>query len=162
MGYTHYWSFKKAPKGQAAKIETDYQLAIRQCQRIIKTYNDRMRKIDEKHPDRLSGYSAHTKVKQYGGLNFNGTGELSHEQFTMREHFSQNENDFCKTARKPYDTVVVACLIVLKHYLKDCFEVSSDGDFKDWETGLDFASEVLRIKDLKNPLSSSSILELVR
>jgi hypothetical protein len=42
--------------------------------------------------------------------------------------------DFCKTARKPYDLPVCACLIVLQHYFGDQFRVSSDGgiDTQSW------------------------------
>lgn len=152
MGYTHYWNVNKI-RGQASQQEKDYQLAIRQCQRIILKYNKEMKDLDLKHPDRLSGYSAHTKVKQYGGLNINGVGELAHETFSMREHFGENESDFCKTALKPYDTVVVACLITLKHYLGQGFSVDSDGDAADWQAGLELAKRVTRIKTLKIPAS---------
>ena len=88
---------------------------------------------------------------QYGGINVNGKGDLSHEPFTLREHFNQNEPDFCKTARKPYDLVVVACLAILKHHLGDNVNVSSDGDSTNWVDGVKFASSVLR-KKLTNPI----------
>lgn len=154
MGYTHYWTFKKAPKGQASQIEANYQLALRQCQRVLRSYNADLKSQDEKHPDRLSGYSVHTKVSQYGGLNFNGVADLSHETFTAREHFSQNENfNFCKTAQKPYDQCVTACLIILKHYLGDVLDVSSDGDASDWTEGLNLAKSVTKIKGLVNPIA---------
>jgi hypothetical protein len=152
MGYTHYWKFKDVPRGNAKNAEESYQLAIRQCQRVIKTYNAEMKKIDDKHPERLSGYSAHTKVDEYGGLKFNGVGELAHEDFTAREHYSENEGfNFCKTAQKPYDTVVTACLIVLEYYMGGLIEVSSDGDSTDWESGLELAKRVLKIK-FENPI----------
>lgn len=154
MGYTHYWRVSKAPKGEASQTETTYQLAIRQCQRIILAYNAACKAIDEKHPNRLSGYSAHTKVAQYGGLEFNGVQDLSHETFSFREHFSENDGfNFCKTAQKPYDVVVTACLVTLKYYLGDLIDVSSDGDAKDWTQGVKLASKVLGIKGLENPIS---------
>lgn len=162
MGYTHYWKFRAVPKGQAKQVEETYQLAIRQCQKIIRSYNKSVKEIDIKHPDRLSGYSAHTKVNDYGGLNFNGTQDLSHEDFTMREHFNQNEGfNFCKTAEKPYDIVVVACLITMKHYLGDLIDVSSDGRDHEWTEGLELAQKVLKIKDLTNPIESPKVLKLV-
>jgi hypothetical protein len=37
---------------------------------------------------------------------------------------------FCKTARKPYDVVVVACLLVAKHHLGAEVELASDGCFE--------------------------------
>ena len=42
--------------------------------------------------------------------------------------------DFCKTARKPYDVVVCAALLAIKHHQGDNVEIRSDGDFGDeWQ-----------------------------
>jgi hypothetical protein len=71
----------------------------------------------------------------------------------MREHLSENRPDFCKTAQYPYDTVVVACLIILKHYLGDSMEVKSDGDASEWADGLTLAQQVLGLKTLRIPVS---------
>jgi hypothetical protein len=147
MGYTHYWDFNFKKTN-----EEDYQLALRQCQRIIRRHNKKLKSIDSKHPDRLSGYSVHTIVGRYKGLHFNGTKELSHEDFSLREHLRENQGGFCKTARKPYDVCVVACLIILKHYLKDGFQCESDGQHYDWIDGLNLANQ-LGIKGLKIPES---------
>jgi len=89
-------------------------------------------------------------VGKYRGISLNGTKEFGHESFNLPEFFSAG-SDFCKTARKPYDTVVVACLIVLKHYLGDNVRVASDGDSEDWDSGLFLARMALRIKT-DNPL----------
>lgn len=150
MGYTHYWTFT-APqtiKGKHITIEHNYQLAVRQCQRLIKAYNKEVKTIDPKHPGRLSGYSVHTKVNDYLGLEVNGTGDLAHETFALRDHWSKNEAmNFCKTDSKPYDVVVTACLIVLQHYLgAELVEVTSDGDVSDWEEGLALAKRHLKMK----------------
>lgn len=152
MGYTHYWTFKSS-HGRAKETEETYRLALRQCQRIIRAHNKKLKSQNEKHPDRLSGYSVHTKVDQYGGLEFNGVGDLSHETFSMREHFSENEGfNFCKTAQKPYDVCVTACLIVMRFYLGHLIEVSSDGDASDWTQGLKLAKTVTKIKGLAVPI----------
>ena len=151
MGYTHYWKFKevKPIKGQHPEIEKMYQLGIRQCQRIIKAYNSQFEKGDDR---RLSGYSAHTKVNDYLGLDVNGVKDNSHETFSFRDHWSSNESfNFCKTARKPYDIVVVACLITMQYYMGDLLQVSSDGDVSDWNNGMKLAKKVLKIKGLKIP-----------
>jgi len=149
MGYTHYWQFKAAPRGQANAIETEYQRAMQDCQRVIRQYY--------KENGGLSGYSAHTAIGAYGGLNVNGKGEEGHETFAMREHFSQNLEDsgfgFCKTARKPYDLVVTACLAILKHRLGACIEVSSDGDAQEWRDGVAYARKVARLA-IQNPIPS--------
>lgn len=156
MGYTHYWSFKARPKGLAKQTEETYQLAVRQCQKLIRSYNKDLKAIDNKHPNRLSGFSAHTKRLEYNGLEVNGTQDLSHEKFYLREHYSQNESfNFCKTASKPYDIVVVACLVILKHYLSELIEVSSDGESKDWSSGLMLAKQYTKIKSLVVPFKKA-------
>lgn len=141
MGYTHYWSFKPIPKGQAKSVEALYQHAIAECALIARRYQSNFPKG---HEGRLSGYSANTNPKQYAGLHINGRGENAHEDFCMREHFKQNKGGFCKTARKPYDLVVVACLATLKYRLGDLIRLGSDGDEIDWEAGVKYAAKVLR------------------
>ena len=43
---------------------------------------------------------------------------------------------FCKTARKPYDLLVCACLIATHEILG--YDVSSDGDLEDWKPAINF------------------------
>ena len=38
----------------------------------------------------MSGFSAHTKLRQYGGSEINGAGELRGDTFSLPEHFRQN------------------------------------------------------------------------
>lgn len=109
MGYTHYWGFRTPAKGKAEETEKAYQKAIKECQKIAQSYHLAQPKGS---CTRLSGYTAYSKT--YGGLHINGARDMAHEDFCMREHFNQNKSGFCKTARKPYDIVVTACLIVLK------------------------------------------------
>ena len=160
MGYTHYWRFHKPERKLGAMEVADkkYKKAILECQRIARTYNRRM-KEEGRDWDRLSGFSAHVPVGKYGGLEINGKQEQAHEPFTMREHFRQalelgytkNGFDFCKTARKPYDIVVTACLAVLKYRLGDLITVSSDGDAQDWDAGVLLARDILKRK-IPNPI----------
>ena len=146
MGYTHYWTFKKPAKGKSEHAEKQYQKAIAECAKICRTYY--------KEYGGLSGYSAHTKPGQYGGLLVNGAGADGHEDFSLREHYSQNETfNFCKTAQKPYDLVVVACLAILKHRLGNLIEVSSDGESLDWKNGVFYAAIVTRLA-IKNPIKT--------
>jgi hypothetical protein len=152
MGYTHYWTFKKIPKGQAKKAELAYQKAVIDAHRIIMYWSNLN--------GGLSGYSAHTKLGAYGGINVNGSKSDAHEPFILREHVKQNEGfNFCKTAQKPYDTVVTACLIALQYRLGTLVEVSSDGSELDWLEGLELAKKVLKLKSLKIPTDIESELE---
>jgi hypothetical protein len=152
MGYTHYWTFKPIPKGKAKQVEAKYQRAIKECSTVVRSYS--------KANGGLSGFTAHCKPGLYGGLQVNGSKDEGHEEFSLREHYNQNfekcnprmlecsENSFhfCKTARKPYDKVVVACLLILKRHLGDLIEVSSDGDCCDWWSGQIIADLTLNKK----------------
>lgn len=145
MGYTHYWTMTKAKRGQSAQLEKDYQLALLDCAKIVKAYY--------KENGGLSGYTAHTALGAYGGIELNGKGDDAHEPFILREHYVENFRGFscCKTARKPYDIVVTACLIALKYHLGDNIDVSSDGNCCDWVEGLELAKRVLKRKTLEIP-----------
>jgi hypothetical protein len=165
MGYTHYWTFKKPAKGKADETEALYQKAIKDIASIALHWNATC--IFDS--DRLSGYTAHVKSNKYGGVKINGKKENAHEDFILREHYKENLEGsngiggyhnpmhFCKTAQKPYDDVIVASLIVLKHYLGDLIEVSSDGRFEDWENGLQLAKRVLKRRLLKIPLEKPKL-----
>jgi len=145
MGYTHYWRFNNIGI-KASDLEERYQRAVKDCQKIV-------RYAHINGLVKLSGYTAHCKVGKYGGVVLNGTGDNAHENFYLREHFKQNEDfNFCKTAQKPYDIVVVACLAVLKHRLGDNIEVSTDGFLKDWVAGINLARTVTKLK-IKNPIT---------
>ena len=162
MGYTHYWTFKTPSKikGNADRAEIAYQKAIDDCSKIARVYNAECR-ANGLDMDRLSGFTAHCKKGKYGGVLINGKQENAHEDFSAREHFRQNFEDgldgsnFCKTARKPYDIVVVACLAVLKHRLGDLIDVSSDGNAKDWTQGLELARRVTGLK-IENPIKAKA------
>jgi hypothetical protein len=136
MGYTHYIHFNKPKRGQTKAVETAYQKAIKQCHTIVQAYS--------KRHGGLSGYSAHMTLKDYAGIMFNGSRENAHEDFVLRDFYKKNDGGgFCKTARKPYDMVVVACLIVLQANLGDNVEVGSDGDSLDWAAGHSLVVSVL-------------------
>lgn len=172
MGYTHYWAFRKPErkKGAMADAEKKYKKAIIDCQRIAVKYN-KDKKTKGLDWERLSGFAAHCKPGTYGGLKLNGKGSNAHEDFCMREHlrdelglqhkdrygYGRAGSNFCKTARKPYDVVVTACLAVLKYHLGDLISISSDGTHKDWNDGVILARDVLRRK-IENPIPKEEAL----
>lgn len=146
MGYTHYFKFAKAPKGQAWPLEKTYRKAIAECTKVIKHYSETF--------GGLSGFSAHAEIGRYGGLAVNGSARVGGcETFELPEHFNETQvlDGFVKTNRLPYDTVVTACLIILKHRLGDVLHVSSDGRQDDWNDGLTLAKHVLKLKNLNIP-----------
>ena len=150
MGYTHYWILDTNIKNKQ-QVEKNYQKAISDCHKIILWA--------KKNVVNLSGYSAHTKLGTYNGIKVNGVKEDGHETFYLLDHFYRygtEDHDcfnFCKTNRKEYDIVVVACLSVLKHRLKDAIKVSSDGDAADWLDGINLARKVTNLK-IHNPIGT--------
>ena len=66
-----------------------------------------------------------------------------HEKPKHAHHDEKIQFGFCKTARKPYDVMVVACLILYKYYFRKDVEISSDGDLDDWQKGFLFLAAVL-------------------
>ena len=125
MGYTHYW--------RTGKIQAIPDPALH----IIKG------EIDRAHQAGIIQRSLNdpgAPIVTSQEIRFNGVGDTGHETF----YFKSNGEpfDFCKTARKPYDTVVMYVLIVLKHFLKDNITVSSDGDFdNEWAEACRYMEE---------------------
>lgn len=84
-------------------------------------------------------------------VDFNGRDgekDLGHETFRIEKH--RQDWDFCKTARKPYDLLVVACLIAAWQILD--YRFTSDGytDYngekhvKDLMPGVNFYNEIMK------------------
>lgn len=92
-------------------------------------------------------------------LNGDGSKDLDHETFAVDlfdigrfNTIEKLKNDeiwaFCKTAHKPYDLVVCASLMAIKHHLKSDFEVSSDGsiEYGEWDIAIKFYEELFNRK----------------
>ncbi len=145
MGYTHYWTLEPVKYGAQ-----EWRHRVELCQMIMaKASADVM--LDHAFTDNRR-------------VCFNGVGDLEHDTFViyrevefMQEVFDEHKpwtlkmldgttmhsnpgDQSCKTARKPYDTVVTACLCVLAEI---GLAVRSDGDLADWLAGMALASEVV-------------------
>jgi hypothetical protein len=109
MGYSHYFQLHSEP------TQTRWQTFTSGVNSIIKASE-----ID------LESEVTDSRVA------LNGIGANSHETFYIqRGDITWN---FCKTARKDYDEVVTAILI-LARYLFPNFSVSSDGTWEEWSRG---------------------------
>jgi len=127
MGYTHYFYPKTVSDAQWAE------------------FKETTKKLHKSLPEycKLKGVKQ-IKIRGFNGtgkpnfnnkfISFNGFGELSHETFFIPkkpdDYWNKNRpvNEimyFCKTARKPYDLLVVACLIAAQQILG--YRISSDG-----------------------------------
>lgn len=96
------------------------------------------------------------------GICFNGDADnnMDCETFNIPrvirkvDEFSQVDDkglhfDFCKTSRKPYDLLVCATLMALKHHFGGKVKVSSDGEQDDWKPANEFYEKTLKRKSPK-------------
>jgi hypothetical protein len=117
MGYTHYFT--------KAGTSIDDSLRFEMFARGARTIIDYAKKYD------------HIKIGELEisdeVVTFNGVGEDSHETFYWA--IDGSGFNFCKTAYKPYDAVVTACLIHLKDVYGDLVDIGSDGQWSDWTLG---------------------------
>jgi hypothetical protein len=85
-------------------------------------------------------------------LDLNGRGEDEYELFVFPGKTGFN---FCKTAVKPYDEVVTACLIAARdHFPRSVLGIESDGSWADWQAGAKLYSSVLN-RTARNPVGGS-------
>lgn len=116
MGYTHYWKGLRSTK-ELAEITKE----------IIRISGVKICNED--------GTGEPIVEENYIGLNGTKENNEWHESFYLSD---KNDGfNFCKTARKPYDKVVVAILVAaIIQEVPGYKTISSDGDVNDWEEGI--------------------------
>lgn len=145
MGYTHYFTQKREiPLDQWATLKHRLSMVFAQ----LPEHSDSAGGGYASHPLVIcngEGTARITKAEQlFNGYEDNTPGEvicfngderkghdLGHETFYLTregEGFS-----FCKTARKPYDWLAVATLLLVEQVCPGCYEIASDGDAGEWE-----------------------------
>jgi hypothetical protein len=130
MGHTNYWH-------RDEKLNREkFRQAVKDIKKVREVIGT---PIQREYDDSRSPVANDNLIR------FNGIGEEGHETFYVSRvyspDFKQYHEDgkrlfqFCKTAYKPYDTLVCCCLVILNHYFGDSFVVSSDGeiDSPDWK-----------------------------
>ena len=125
MGYTHYYTKTGTSPDDALRFE----MFARGARTIIEyaIANEKIQLAD--------GMGQHLGKWECTNENvwFNGYGPDSHETFNWKSDSSGF--GFTKTARKPYDAVVTACLIHLKDIYGDLVSIGSDGSWSEWSDG---------------------------
>jgi hypothetical protein len=116
MGYTHYWK-------QARDIDIGEWVAITTIARTI------TRIAQDDWGIALSEDLDFNRIPVINEdeIRFNGYGDEGHETFVITR---EAHEDFCKTARNPYDAVVVAILQACGVYATG-FSWTSDGDYRE-------------------------------
>jgi hypothetical protein len=113
MGYSHYWTFKNAIE------QSNWDKFLEGARQIIGTATEAGIQLEDNSTD--------TEII------INGVGAGAHETFSITSE--DVGYDFCKTAQKPYDTVVTAILIHAKKVFGDDILITSDGAWFEWEGG---------------------------
>ena len=169
MGYSHYFpQQKECPLDQWAAFKAD----------VLRLYDQRPDTFESAGStavERLtlcdgSGEIELTKSTQlfrtfteaegetlfFNGDDREGRGE-AYETMMLTQHYTP-EFSFCKTARRPYDWFVVACLLLAAHRCPGVWRIGTDGTPEDWLPVAQWleanhfgngqlAAEVNRIKD---------------
>ena len=128
MGFTHYFPHEKVLKS----VWTDILAGCKRAHALL--------------PEsiKITGCSKYGAEPHFGAdeIWFNGVSDEGHETFSLYRQGSGGF-EFCKTARKPYDVLVVACLLIYAHFSPGTIELSSDGERKDWAAGKKLAESAL-------------------
>ena len=170
MGYTHYWERSSKMRAQAwGKALAEVNLLTRAntipivveevniliCDREDLTATELQQQTTRPKRTRYAAleefqkaYNAWqnkceglAKKVKYHALHINGAGDGEYETFVIPFRVSRlNKADYCKTARKPYDRLVVASLCVLA---EAGLIVTSDGGPGEWRDGQAWAESVL-------------------
>ena len=113
MGYTHYWTLQNGIE------QSLWDKFLEGARQIIGTAEDAGILLEDD-----SAGSA---------IFLNGVGAGAHETFSITSE--DVGYDFCKTAQKPYDTVVTAILIHAKKVFGNDILITSDVAWFEWESG---------------------------
>lgn len=133
MGYTHYW--RRPQSLDPVKFE---QFAT-DCKAIFKEARDLNIKLANGMGDLGRGPKALAWEVSFNGEQPNDYETvLIKQQTEIRKWDDPDENgnffEFCKTGRRPYDPIVTAVLIALKHHFPEV-EISSDGGPEGFDEG---------------------------
>jgi len=141
MGYTHYWTqTRDFTQEEWSQIREDFEALLKDVQHVQGIPLADGGREPGTSPEFTDGFIA-----------FNGVGNDSHETFTLHRKRLPKEkwqssrgNDFCKTARKPYDLAVTAALCYLTTVPDPAaFSASSDGHGRNFLEGLAEARRAL-------------------
>lgn len=147
MGYTHYWRFKNNTLSQRAmnKIAKDMRVIEKALSKGNVSsdiaggfFHDKFVVLGD-YGGNSEGVCYHGNATNTIEFGFNGMGDLSHETFAI--NVGENEWNFCKTARKPYDLAVCLILLSIKYHTKST-KITSDGNTGDWKPAFDVFNEL--------------------
>jgi len=171
MGYTHYYYLKSEYNFERfGNLVRDFKKVVAEIEgktkafQAVKVIKGNLQVIEESAAIKLCGGDGEGLPEINNEcICFNGSnvGDLGHETFLLEQkreprRFNQynKETDFSfnftKTARKPYDLAVCACLIIAKEYFREDIIIKSDGELSDWAQAIELVQKNLGYgKDFK-------------
>lgn len=135
MGYTHYYTMKRDHDLKIKEISEDIAKLVAESD--VPVGNGWGRGDGPYYADYC--------------VVFNGARPEHHEPFSYPPNFSKgHDGGFTKTARKPYDEIVAAALLVMQHRLGDGVEIASDGacDNIHWQYATDLFRRTFPDRDV--------------
>lgn len=143
MGYTHYWYISYGNESLDLKKFKVFSNYVRE---LILTTNIKICDGGGTGLPRIN-----SSCVRFNGCRCNGedyeTFEILRPAQINTYRSSEDFFNFCKTARRPYDDLVVAALLLFKDTFMEQVTISSDGDFDEWAAGYELARSVC--KDLQ-------------
>ena len=153
MGYTNYYSLKQVSQEEWDKFIADVKT-------VYKNLPDRANYVGEAGDDVLflngdgryklphfgkahiwfNGGSIAASKRKKGKNGYWEADNLSHETFVLRR---KGCDEFCKTARKPYDVMVKTIFILMEYHFPGKCKASWDGDTKDMRPAIELIISVL-------------------
>lgn len=122
MGYTHSWNNSRA------LTDSEWDAITTMARRVLRVAQEDLGiALSLEYDVNRIPVVSETEIR------FNGYEEEGHETFVITRE--PEEFAFCKTARKPYDPVVVAILQGVRVYA-DSFRWLSDGSHEDLADGV--------------------------
>jgi hypothetical protein len=130
MGYTHYWYMKN----EKEISEEKWNGLMADAKKLLEGSPILERAKQNREWDNWIDLDITENMIRYDG---------GHETFVL-ERKPKNHPwragdewvfNFCKTARKEYDGLVTATLLLAKHHLGDEIKITSDGGAKEWAEG---------------------------
>ncbi len=139
MGYTHYWSIDQT--GLQMSRDVNYTQFSRLAEQIITTAETQGYVLADGLGEKIGAWEVSGEM-----VRLNGLGDNAHETFSIEKDSTDSGGSFCKTARKPYDTVVTALLVALGHTYGTQASVATDGEPGDWEAGMSLFTTATGVK----------------
>jgi hypothetical protein len=139
MGYTHYYTING--QGLAISRDISYKKFTVFAESIITAAEEAGIQLADGHGETAGAWEISNDR-----VSLNGLGEDAHETFMVARGGEVDMFNFCKTAQKPYDTVVTALLIALHASYGDSVDISSDGGSADWVRGLELFESATGLK----------------